>query len=81
MIAEIERFLKLAEMASVIRDSKASWETKYGLVFSDQISIPIREMESVNIDYCDPDTSYEEDVCAYVQALEEKAKELKSIEW
>ena len=71
----VGRFLTLAKMAVDIAGSDASWETKYDLVFSDEISKCIRET-GISLDYCDPDTSYEEDVLAYVNAVKVKAEDL-----
>lgn len=72
------RFIKLAEEAEQICRSDATWETKYDLIFSDHVSRAIKQT-GVSFDYCDPDTSYEEDVRAYVAAVVEKAEDLKRI--
>jgi phenylalanyl-tRNA synthetase beta subunit len=63
------KFKKLVQKAENIRrDYGLSWERKYDLIFSNEISSKIRSM-TYNIEYYDPDTSYEEDVNAYVNAL------------
>lgn len=36
-------------------------------IFSDKISVKINSL--IRLDYYDPDTTYEEDVCAYIAAL------------
>ena len=68
-------FLVLADAARAIARSDASWETKYDLIFSDEISGAIRQMNMAP-DYYDPDTSYEEDVLAYIKALSERQMEI-----
>lgn len=72
----VSRFLDLAREAERIHDSAADWETKYDLVFSDAISGEIQQT-GISVDWCDPDTSYEEDVQAYVRALVGKAGRLR----
>ena len=51
--------------AREIYDSSLSWEAKYDLIFSDKIS------KKVSFSWYDPDTSYEEDVTAFIQAFDE----------
>ena len=49
-----------------------AWETAYDLVFSDQLSGRVSQLLAKlnhRLDYCDPDTTYEEDVTAYATAL------------
>lgn len=70
------RFIELARKASQIANSDASWQTKYDLIFSSDISEKIKKTE-VSCPYYDPDTSYEEDVLAYVSVVNEKADELE----
>lgn len=53
-----------------IFDSTLPWETKYDLIFSEFISRRISSI--IHLDYYDPDTSYQEDVTAFVNALNEK---------
>ena len=69
-------FLSLANAASAIASSPAEWETKYDLIFSDAISGRIRDL-GMAPDYYDPDTSYEEDVMAYVAAHKTKADQMR----
>lgn len=73
----VRKFLELTKAASMIRESDLSWETKYDLIFSERVSIEIGKL-GIRFDYYDP-TSYEEDVNAYVDAIEEKARELGRI--
>jgi hypothetical protein len=76
-IDKITRYLTLADEVFRIADSNASAETKYDLIFSNALSHALAEM--FQIDYYDPDTSYEEDVAAYVAALDAKCSELRQI--
>jgi len=75
VIDKIGRYLALADQVFQIADSDASAETKYELIFSEDLSQALGQI--FRLDYCDPDTSYEEDVGAYVWALREKCSELR----
>ena len=68
-------FICLAREAQRICDTDATWETKYELVFSDEMSIRMEEL--IDFDWCDPDTSYEEDVLAFCRAATEKADDIE----
>ena len=50
--------------------SNMSWEAKYDLIFSPEISQEVFKL-SRDFDYCDPDTTYEEDVMAFFNSFEE----------
>lgn len=67
--------LEIYEKADRIRwaDDLTSDE-KYDLIFSKDIS------QRVSFDYYDPDTSYEEDVHAFMRGFEEYVDKLKRIE-
>lgn len=73
---KIERLKELFEEAKRIVDSSATWEAKYELIFPG-ISQQVRKY--VDLQYYDPDSSYEDDVCAYVRALEQKLKDYGSL--
>lgn len=76
--AEMQEFSQLAyEVIDIADTMGANWETKYELIFSERLSKRIDAL--VSIDYCDPDTSYEEDVLAYVNALSNKLIELRRV--
>ena len=49
--------------------SNMSWEAKYDLIFSPEISQKVFEL--VRLDYYDPDTTYEEDVMAFFNSFKE----------
>ena len=77
---DMRKFVGLAAQAVAIRDCDeraVSWKTKYDLIFSEDLSRAVFKL--VRLDYCDPDTSYEDDVRAFVSALEDKAAELRDV--
>lgn len=78
LLPNVRRFVELADLAQRIRDSNGTWETKYDIIFSDDISGAVRAT-SIDVDWVDPDTTYEDDVCAYVAALMIKAIDLRHI--
>jgi len=56
---------EIYERAKRIIASDLEWEDKYGIIFSKEIS------RKFNLNYYDPDTSYEDDVMAFMNALDE----------
>ena len=77
MLDKIRRYLSIADQVFQIAASDVSAETKYAQIFSEDGS---RALEHIfQLDYYDPDTSYEEDVNAYVVALRAKCAELRKI--
>jgi hypothetical protein len=66
---ELQAISDLIDEAKRIVASTADWEVKYRLVFGLHISMQIRDA-GFEFTYYDPDTSYEEDVEAYMCALE-----------
>ena len=77
MLDKIGRYLVLSDQVFQIAESDVSAETKYDLIFSEDLSRALGQI--FGLDYYDPDTSYEEDVGAYVAALREKCTELRKI--
>lgn len=67
----MDEFNTFTAEAIRIYDSNLPWDTKYDLIFSENISRKIFSL--VRLDYYDPDTTYEEDVKAFISALKEKA--------
>jgi len=59
--------------ATKITLSDMSWEEKYDHIFSDEISN--RVLQLTDFDYYDPDTSYEDDVWAFMNAFRDKINE------
>lgn len=71
----------VCEQARAQGDEEA-WKLAYAVVFSDQGSGRVRAvLDALNIgfDYYDPDTSYEEDVMAYVKALQDLHRQAQPI--
>lgn len=64
------RLTILHKEVNQIFNSDLSWEVKFELIFSENIADQIYSI--IQLDYYDPDTSYEEDVRAFVNALNEK---------
>lgn len=63
-----KKLLKLHRKANEIyNNDRFSWEKKFDKIFSDKISVKINSL--IRLDYYDPDTTYEEDVSAYIAAL------------
>ena len=84
---EIDKLLNLIQRAERTYESDLDWEDKYDVIFSKSCSQEInllRKQVGLSFDYYDPDTSYEEDVSAYVRALRDQLKPkleiMKSIE-
>ena len=77
MMEKIKRFLDLADQVFQIAASNTAAEIKYELIFSAELSRALGQLFA--IDYYDPDTSYEEDVAAYVGALHAKCTELRQV--
>lgn len=78
MMDKIRRYLSLADQVLQIAASDAAAATKYELIFSEEGSRALGRI--FQLDYYDPDTSYEEDVQAYVEALRVKCAELRKID-
>jgi hypothetical protein len=55
---------KVYKDAKEIFESSISWEAKYDLIFSDNIS------KKVSFCWYDPDTSYEEDVTYFMEGFD-----------
>jgi hypothetical protein len=75
MHEKYRQFVRLAREAQRICDTDASWETKYDLIFSEDISTRMRDI--LDVEYYDPDTSYQEDVRAFCAAMTAKADDLE----
>jgi hypothetical protein len=64
---------KIYERAKRIIASDLEWEEKYDMIFSEEVS------RKFSLDYYDPDTSYEEDVMAFMNALDEHMRKQEII--
>lgn len=58
-------------------NSGLDWEMKYDLIFSERVSRRIFNL--ITLDYYDPDTSYQEDVTAFVNAFNEKMEPVVNV--
>jgi hypothetical protein len=56
---------RIYQRAKRIISSDLGWDEKYDMIFSEEIS------RKFSLNYYDPDTSYEEDVMAFMRALDE----------
>ena len=75
----IQKLQKLNKKANEIYDDdELTWEEKYDLIFSEKLSRKVHAL--ITLDYYDPDTSYEEDVSAFVSAFNERMQS-KSIKY
>lgn len=65
-------------------EEEVNWELKYDLIFSEEVSRKvfslIREI-GTSLEYYDPDSSYEEDLRAFSEALAYKIVELEKINY
>ena len=75
--------LDLIERANLIQnDEKLNWEDKYLLIFNDHISTKIYDKlkeNCIKFEYYDPNSDYEDDVRAYVTALNDNKDRFDAI--
>lgn len=72
---KLKKFRKLTKKAVKIQDNQElTWEEKYDLIFSEKIS------GKAQIDWYDPDTTYEEDVRAFVDALKRRLARMEVLD-
>ena len=71
----IEVLRTLHKTANRIFNSQADWETKYDLIFAPDLSGAV--FKQIRLEYCDPDTTYQEDVTAFITAFNEKMAQLE----
>ena len=74
-----EQLKNVQKEANEIYNSDMSWETKYKLIFSKNISRRFNELiEEINehFSYYDPDSDYDDDVIAFMSAMNEKIEEI-----
>lgn len=63
-----EKLIRLAKKVNeIVENTALSWEAKYDLILSDEYSGEINKI--ISFQWYDPDTSYQEDVCAYVTQM------------
>ncbi len=76
-VQKLVEFIRLAEYAIQVAESKADWEVKYNVIFSEDVSKRLLELS--DFDWCDPDGSYEADVTAFIEALGDHLAEIRKI--
>lgn len=63
------------KVQKIIYRDDLNWNQKYDMIFSKEISRKVHR--HINLNYYDPDTSYEEDVMAFASALNEWVVDLE----
>lgn len=53
---------------NIFESDELTWEEKYDLIFSDEISLKVK------LNYYDPDMGYEDDIRAFMNAFEEHVR-------
>ena len=83
LIETVERLNRAFDVALTDK-SYTAWEQAYAIVFSEHgsslVSKCLEAITATPIDYYDPDTSYEDDVTAYMSALNEQMHNVKKFE-
>jgi hypothetical protein len=73
--------IELVHIAQEVAENDSmDWETKYKLIFSKEVSIRLNSLLrqlGMELNYCDPDSGYDDDVRAYIWAVEEKLPALE----
>lgn len=80
LIKHVQAYREQARLLSSKGVSTTAWETAYKLVFNPECSGRIHvllDKLGTTLDYCDPNSSYEDDVVAFADALELKSAELE----
>lgn len=65
------------QVAATIEDAQDRYDAVFK-TFNDKV-MPLFKKLGISFDYCDPDTSYEEDVQALLDALKDKIETIKTI--
>ncbi len=65
---EAHALVLLHNQCRAVVDSAVDWEVKYDFIFSKGVS------QKVPFEWCDPDTTYEEDVQAFMKAFDENVR-------
>ncbi len=67
---ELSSIYSLYNKANEILASNISWDAKYDLIFSDEIS------RQTNFEWCDPDMDYEDDIRAFMRGFDRYMSDL-----
>jgi len=65
---KIRKVLRKIKTADNVLQSETDWEFKYNIIFGMGIVDDLNNI-GIQLNYYDPDTTYEEDVRAFVEAL------------
>lgn len=75
MLSVTEKLKRLHKKANdIYTHTFLTWEEKYDQIFSEDVSKKVFNL--VHLDYYDPDTDYEEDVQAFMNAFNERIKSI-----
>ena len=77
MLDKQKKIIELRTIVQAVIACDADWETKYDVIF--EAYRDSHRDSGVSIEWSDPDTSYEEDVRAFADALEEVAVQASMI--
>lgn len=71
----------LLQDQELIFESEADWETKFSVLFNNYSRTikPLLKANGLKLEWYDPDTSYEEDVRAYMAALLRLKEQLEKL--
>lgn len=78
IFARYEKFLRWAETLEQLVDAGHTtddWKMIYDTVFP-EISRPISQL-NIGLEWCDPDGSYQDDVLAYHNAVQDRADRIR----
>jgi len=75
--SDIQSIIQSISTLHYIAYSGVSWHTKFELIFAqaDSVKAAIKEI-GMELEWYDPDTSYEDDLIAFMKALDEIGEEL-----
>lgn len=75
-LEKVKEFIRLADIAKeIINNEILEWKEKYDFIFG----LKVQSTTGITFDWYDPDTTYEEDVTYYFEALMEKADRLRTL--
>lgn len=77
----MKRLISAIEDSEKVLQSEADWKMKYDVLFGRHRKVirPLLALYGLDLEWCDPDTSYEEDVRAYMTALSELKERLQKL--
>lgn len=75
---KVSEFLRLYDTAMRVFSSALPWDRKYDLIFDKDVSGAANKL--FPIDWLDPDTSYEDDVRAFMEGWQKRAMEFRQLQ-